>query len=134
MHALPRQRSRGPFWLAAVRQQLGVERVEIATAELLEQDMAAVSRRQGGIALVAPHRGRREVAALAVVRQPCAQVAGEIMSVRVADAAAFDLAHLRGVGSLPASRSRSSARGPAGGRSPPAPATGSATGSPLYVF
>ena len=67
-HALPRQRARGPFRLAAVRQQLGVERVEVARGEFLQQNMAAVSRRQGGVAFVAPQRGRREVAALAVVR------------------------------------------------------------------
>jgi hypothetical protein len=81
-----------------VRQELGIERVEIARAEPLQQDTAAVPRRQGGVALIAPHRGRRQVAALAVVRQPCAQVTGEIMSVRIADAAAFDLAHLSSVG------------------------------------
>jgi hypothetical protein len=51
-----------------MRQQFGIERVEIATAEFLEQDIAAVPRRQGRVSFVAPHRGRREVAALAVVR------------------------------------------------------------------
>jgi hypothetical protein len=97
-HALPRQRpGRGVVRLAAVRQQLGVKRIEVARGELLKQDMAAVLRRQGDIPLIALQRGRREVAALAVVRQPSTQVAGEIMSVRVADAAAFDLAHPRRV-------------------------------------
>jgi hypothetical protein len=69
--------------LAAVRQELSIERIEIARGEFLEQDMTAVPRRQGGVALVTPKRGRREVAAFTVVRQPCTQVTDEIMSVRV---------------------------------------------------
>src|SRR6516165_732720 len=59
--------------------------------------MATVLHRQGDVPLIALQRGRREVAPLPVVRQPSAQVAREVMSMRVADAAAFDLAHLRGV-------------------------------------
>src|SRR5262245_38353219 len=59
--------------------------------------MTAVLRCQRGVALVAPQRRWCEIAALAVVRQPRTQKARESMSVRIADTAGFDLAHLRGV-------------------------------------
>jgi hypothetical protein len=97
-YALPRQWSwRGAVRLAAVRQQLGVERIKVARGELLEQDVPAVPRRQADIPLITLQRRRCEVPALAVVRQPSTQVSGEIMPLWVADAAAFDLAHPRGV-------------------------------------
>ena len=68
-HAPPRQRTGGrAVRSAAVRQQLGIERIEVPRAQLLKQDMTTVLRGQTGIALVASQRGRREVAALTMMR------------------------------------------------------------------
>ena len=97
----PRQR---PRWLAilprcaALFHQRRIKPVEIERRQLFERDPADVVRGVVHVALVAFHGRRGEVLALAKVRQPAAQIAGKIMLSGIADAAAFDLGHLDGVG------------------------------------